>query len=213
MKKYFVFLGVLIAAAVLLQAGCSLPRIIILHDPLSAEEHDRLGRIYESQGKQDLALQQYQAALKKDPGHVPSLLLLGDLSYVRGDWNGAEAAYRKAIKLTPENGDIYNNLAWVRLKQERDLKEAEALITKALSLTPDHRPYYLDTLGVIFIKQSRPREAVTALKESADGLPKDMPELLVETYTHLAEAYRAAGDPVHADEAAATAKKYSSMKN
>ena len=212
MKKPL-FFSALFAAAVLLQAGCSLPRIIILHDPLSAEEHDRLGRIYESQGKQDLALQQYQAALKKDPGHVPSLLLLGDLSYVRGDWNGAEAAYRKAIKLTPENGDIYNNLAWVRLKQEGDLKEAEALIAKALTLTPDHRSYYLDTLGVILLKQARPWEAVAALKESADSLSKDKPELLAETYTHLAEAYRAAGDPVHADEAAAAAKKYSDMKN
>jgi Tfp pilus assembly protein PilF len=125
---------------------------------------------------------------------------------VVADWNAAEAAYRKAIKLKPENGDIYNNLAWVRLKQERDLKEAEALIMKALSLTPDHRPYYLDTLGVILIKQARPREAVAALKESADSLPKDKPELLAETYTHLAEAYRAAGDTVHADEATAKAR-------
>lgn len=212
MKKPL-FFSALFAAAVLLQAGCSLPRIIILHDPLSADEHDRLGRIYESQGKQDLALRQYEAALKKDPGHAPSLLLLGDLSYVRGDWNGAEAAYKKAIKFKPENGDIYNNLAWVRLKQERDLKEAEALIAKALSLTPDHRPYYLDTLGVILIKQSRPQEAVAALKESADSLPRDKPELLAETYTHLAEAYRAAGEPAHADEAAVAAKKYADMKN
>ena len=32
-----------IASALLLSA-CSLPRIIVLHDPLTAEEHDNLGR-------------------------------------------------------------------------------------------------------------------------------------------------------------------------
>ena len=49
-----------VVLALLFLSGCSLPRIIILNDPLSAEEHNNLGRIYESQEKYDLAAQQYR---------------------------------------------------------------------------------------------------------------------------------------------------------
>ncbi|MGE5808366.1 MAG: hypothetical protein ACM32I_04495, partial [Nitrospirota bacterium] len=54
----------LIIAVMVILSGCSLPRIIILNDPLSPEEHNNLGSIYESQGKFDLAAQQYREALK-----------------------------------------------------------------------------------------------------------------------------------------------------
>lgn len=189
-----------------LLAGCSFPKIIILHDPLSADEHAQLGRIYESQGKEDLALQQYRAALKKDPKHAQSWLLLGDLSYQRRDYDEAERAYRRAVKLRPENGDIYNNLAWTYLQQGRNLDKAEELIKQALKLTPGHRPYYLDTLGVILLRLGRVQESLAALKESVDTLPPDRPALLAEAYTHLAEAYCAAGDEPGARAAGETAR-------
>jgi tetratricopeptide (TPR) repeat protein len=186
--------GALIIAAVFLLSGCSMPRIIILHDPLSAEEHDKLGQIYESQGKPALALEQYREALKKDKKHVPSLLLLGDLSFRTKDYAAAETAYTEALKLDPQNGDTCNNLAWVYIQRGTNVKEARELITRAMTLTPDHRPYYLDTLGVLLLKLGSPGEAITALNESLATLPKDRRDLLAEVQGHLADAYKAEGD-------------------
>src|SRR5208283_1015707 len=100
----------LMLVLLLVCSGCSFPRIIIINDPLSAGEHEKLGKIYESHAEYDLAAQQYRQALEKDPQMVSSLLLLGDLSYRTKQYSEAESAYRKAIKLQGGNGDIYNNL-------------------------------------------------------------------------------------------------------
>lgn len=206
------FLSFLFLSALIFTHGCALPRIIILNDPLSAEEHNNLGRIYESQGKEDLALLQYRAAIKKDSRQVQGWLSLGDLSYKRGDYGEAEAAYKKARNLQPENSDIANNLAWTYVMQNKRLSKAEGLVTEALTLTPGHRPYYLDTLGVVLLRLGKVQESIAALKESVSTLPLDKPGFLAEAYAHLAEAYSTAGDAVHADEAAAAAKKYAIIR-
>jgi hypothetical protein len=55
---------------------CPLPKIIILNDLLSAGEHNNLGKIYESWGRNDLAAQQSRSALIQDPGSVSSFFML-----------------------------------------------------------------------------------------------------------------------------------------
>jgi cytochrome c-type biogenesis protein CcmH/NrfG len=173
----------------------------VLHDPLTAEEHDNLGRIYESQGKFDLALEQYREALRKDKKHLPSLLLLGDLSYRTNDYSEAESAYTRALKLDPKNGDILNDLAWVYIRTEKNLDKAKELISEALTLNPAHRPYYLDTLGDVLLKLGNAAEAITALQEAVDALPKESADLLAEAEGHLADAYKATGDETRYREA------------
>jgi tetratricopeptide (TPR) repeat protein len=204
--------AIIVLASLVALVGCSLPRIIIINDPLSIEEHNNLGRIYESQGKFELAAQQYRAALKKDPRSASSLLLLGDLSCRTKNYSEARSAYTAAMKLQPENGDIYNNLAQVYLEQNVDIEKAEDLVRRSLALYPIHRAYYLDTLGIVLLRQGRIAESLVALQESAALLPKDNAVPLAEAYEHLAEAYRAAGDSAHADEAGQTAEKYRARK-
>jgi len=199
--------SLLCIASALLLFGCSLPKIIVLHDPLTAEEHDNLGRIYESQGKFDLAGEQYREALKLDKKRLPSLLLLGDLSYRTKNYPEAESAYGKAIKLDAKNGDARNNLAWVYITTGKDLDKAKDLITEALTLNAAHRPYYLDTLGVVLLKLGNAAGAITALEESVNTLPKDREDLLAEAQGHLAEAYKAAGDEMKYREAAQRQKE------
>jgi len=207
----FVFaawVATLYLSALLFIHGCSLPKIIILHDPLSPEEHNNLGRIYESQQQFDQAMEQYHAALKKDQSFVPSLLLLGDLSYRLKKYAEAESAYKKAIKLQPGNGDIYNNLCWVYIDQQINMDIAADLVQKAMELTPAHRSYYLDTLGVILLKSGKPAESIDALKQAVDLISEDTPEYLSEAYTHLAEAYTATGNLTAARDAEQAAIKY-----
>lgn len=201
-RSYSIYI-ILTTLIVLVLLGCAgLPKIIILNDPLSADEHARLGRIYESQGKDDLALAQYKAGIKKDKRNVLLWRYLAELSYRQGDFKTAENALEKAAKLQPKDGDLYNNLAWVYIKQDRKLEKAEGLARKALVLTPEKRPYYLDTLGVVLLRQGRIDEAVRALEEAVISIPKGQSGFLAEVYSHLADAYRAAGDEAKARDAA-----------
>jgi len=200
--------GALLSLTLLILAGCSLPRIIVLNDPLSVEEHIKLGKIYESQQKDDLAEQQYLDALHKDQNSLSALLLLGDLSFRIKKYSEAETAYRKALRLQPGNGDIYNNLCWVFLNRNDNIEEAQELISRALSLTPEHRAFYLDTQGVIFLRLGKVPKAIIALEEAVALLPKDNATYLVETYVHLSDAYRSSGDMNKARKAEQSADKY-----
>lgn len=177
-----------------LLSGCSLPKIVFLHDPLSADEHTQLGIAYDSRQKHDLAREQFRLAIKKDKKHLAAWKLLADLSFRLNDLDSAVSAFEKAIELEPGSGDSRNNLAWVFLKQETDLKQAMTLIKEALALQPANKPYYLDTLGMVLLKLGKPQDAITALDESARTLPADKPEVLAEAYDHLAQAYDAVGD-------------------
>lgn len=176
-----------------LLSGCSIPKIIVLHDPLSAEEHLRLGSIYETQGKPDLARDQYRMAAEQDPKNLKAWRLLGDLASSLDDLKQAEKAYAKALDLDPRSGDLHNNLAWVYAKRDRRLGRARELVERALELTPEHRPYYLDTLGVLQLKQGKPEEAVASLAEAVSTIPESRHEMLAEAYGHLADALAAAG--------------------
>jgi len=67
MKKMTLLLGYGLCA-MLLATSCSFPRVIILKDPLTPEEHLSLGVTYEQQGDFDNAIKEYNLAAKKLPG-------------------------------------------------------------------------------------------------------------------------------------------------
>lgn len=134
---------------VLFLSSCSLPRIIVLKDPLTPEEHITLGLSYESRGEYSPALEQYDLASKKLP---LAFLYIGNLYFQKGEYEKAEVAYNNAIKKT---GDpkAYNNLAWLYYTTDRKMKEAEELAEKAVSLSPESEDFQ-DTLNKIRLKRS-----------------------------------------------------------
>ncbi len=139
--------------AFFLFAGCSIPQIIVLKDPLTAQEYLRLGVSYESRNQLDLAQVQYRKAADHD---VPeAFLFLGNIAYQQKNYKDAEKFYQKAIKKMSEDPRAYNNLAWLYYEQGTDdLIKAEHLARKALELAPsDHHSVYLDTLDKILSAQ------------------------------------------------------------
>lgn len=175
-------------------------------DPLSAREHFTLGSIYEKRGESELALREYKMALNKDSHFLPAMTSLGELSYGMGQYGQAERYYRKAIEMSPRNGDLYNNLSWVYLSQGKKLKEAESLILRAMELTPEHKGYYLDTLGAIYLKQHRYREAIGVLETAVSLFDETQSDLLGQVYLHLGTAYDRIGEGSKAEEAFKKAK-------
>jgi tetratricopeptide (TPR) repeat protein len=125
--------------------GCALPRIVVLDDPLTPEEHLNLGVSYEKKGELDNALKEYETAAKKLP---VAYLYIGNIYYLKGEFDKAEPYYRKAIRKDPKNADAYNNLAWLYCLERKDLAEAEKLASKAVELNPG-KEIYGDTLEQI----------------------------------------------------------------
>jgi tetratricopeptide (TPR) repeat protein len=127
-------------------ASCSLPRIIVLEDPLSPEEHLNLGVTYEMNGELDNALEEYRKASKTLP---LAYTYIGNVYFQKGDFENAEIYYKKAIKEEPCSADAYNNLAWLYCTEKKNLGEAEKLVLKALHLNPAKKDIYQDTLEQI----------------------------------------------------------------
>jgi tetratricopeptide (TPR) repeat protein len=145
MKKRNLLL--LSALCLLLSAtACSFPRVIILKDPLTPEEHLTLGVTYEQQGDFDNAIKEYSLAAKKLPG---AFLYLGNAHFQKKEWKKAEDYYRLAIEKDPDNADAHNNLAWLYYTRREKLDEAETLARKALQLNPGKGDIYRDTLEKI----------------------------------------------------------------
>jgi tetratricopeptide (TPR) repeat protein len=136
----------------ILLSSCSLPRIIVFHDPLTPEEHINLGVSYENKGELDAALKEYETASKKSQ---IAYLYMGNIYFQKNDFVNAEKYYRKAIKKT-DDPRAYNNLAWIYYTMDTELQEAEKLARKAVELSPDSVDFK-DTLDRIIKKRGHAR--------------------------------------------------------
>ena len=141
-----------ISALPILMWGCSVPKIIILKDPLTPEEHINLGVAYEKEGELDQAIKEYRLAAKKLP---IAYLYLGNVHFQKEEWADAETYYKKAIKKGPQHADAYNNLAWLYCTRGENLDQAETLALKAIELNSSKEPTYRDTLEKIREKRER----------------------------------------------------------
>jgi Flp pilus assembly protein TadD len=130
------------AVLVLVLSACSMPRVVILKDPLTAGEHVDLGVAYERKGMLDLAEKEYLKAADKQDGWAVPYFNLGNIAYGKNDMKAAEKYYRKALELDKLNPDIMNNLASLLHDMGRD-EEARSLIDRALSI--QRKDEYLDT--------------------------------------------------------------------
>ncbi len=126
-----------------------MPKIVIFDDPLTAQQHNDLGVVYEEKGDLNLAAKEYEKAVRKNRDWVIPYLNLGHLYYRQGKLDQAERILREGIRIKGDHPDLLNNLAWVMM-EKGELKNALYLVDKAIYL--DNKEEYRDTRKAILEK-------------------------------------------------------------
>ncbi|MFI5349445.1 MAG: tetratricopeptide repeat protein [Elusimicrobiota bacterium] len=158
-------LGLLLCAAL---CACANPqRVFKPADPLTAEDHFRLGSAYEANGLPDDAAKQYQRSARLNPSNPEIWMALGNIHFKYGEYSRAEDDYLRALNLAPDHVGAQNNLAMTYLTQHKKLKEAERLAKAALRQKGPLQPFVLDTLAKIYEAESRYAEARAAAAQAA----------------------------------------------
>lgn len=115
-------------------------------------------------GRTDEAIAQYDRVLAQRPT-AQVYTLVGILEDGRGNRDKAEAAYRKALEITPETPIAANNLAWLIADKNGNLDEALRLANAAVSKNQSVADYY-DTLGWVYLKKGLTSPAIEQFKKA-----------------------------------------------
>jgi tetratricopeptide (TPR) repeat protein len=88
------------------------------------------------------------------------------------DWPAAEADFKQALELAPEESLILNYLGYSWVDQGLNLKQAMEYIRKAVKLKPDDG-YYVDSLGWAYYRLDNMPAAVKHLERAVELRPDD----------------------------------------
>ena len=103
------------------------------------------------------------------------------------NWPAAEADFRKALELRPDQPQVLNYLGYSMLEMQINMDEALALIERAVEQRPDSG-YIIDSLGWGLYRLGRYDEAVPHMEKAVERMPIDP---IVND--HLGDVYWAVG--------------------
>jgi len=164
---------VLLCGLLVAISACSIPRIVVLTDPLTAEEHNDLGVSYEATGEWDLALAAYATASAKDRDWDQPLINQGNVHGAMGDWAEAAISYRSALRRNPDNPEAMNNLAYALL-QVNDARQARKWSERAVAIAPEN-VLFMSTHALILAETGKITEALELLERALLRLPPHDP--------------------------------------
>jgi Tfp pilus assembly protein PilF len=145
-------------------------------DPASLPEQQALAEAYLQIGSRFSYAQGYKIARDALAPFVDSpsvtadaLLVFGNAAESVNDAHGAERAYRKVLKQTPDNAVAENNLAdLLRKKSDPNaMNEALGLALQAVNHSLDvNLAQYYDTLAHVYLSKGQPNDAITAFENA-----------------------------------------------
>lgn len=104
-----------------------------------------------------------------DPSAYEVHEAIGGLRLVTGDFEEAEAAYRRALAIVPESPDALIGLA-AALADGGDPIEAERTLERAIGSQPRYAATHTE-YGILMLRQGRPRDAIAPFQRVADLEP------------------------------------------
>jgi len=185
-KSHLIKQSYLIFIVSFIISGCGyLPvNVLLMKDPLTAEEHNDLGVAYENEGKYELAIREYKAALKKNNEMVVPLVNIGNVFLKQKNYSEAEKYYEMALRMDPYNLEAANNLASLYLIVGKEYQKALETLTSAVAYNKGFPAYAMDTMGVLYYRLGNGDKAkffLTNACENANGNN----ELIKEIDNHL----------------------------
>ncbi len=147
-----------------------------------------LGMAYEDRGRNGKALRALRAAVQDDPGNDQARYALAAAEEQAGDIAAAEKEFRRLIARNPKNPEILNYLGYSLADRGLKLQEARDLVERALAIEPTNGAY-IDSLGWVYYKEGRYREALKELDLAHAAMPYD--ETILD---HRGDAAAAAKD-------------------
>jgi tetratricopeptide (TPR) repeat protein len=88
------------------------------------------------------------------------------------NWDPAEADFRRALELSPDQPNVLNYLGYSLVEQRRSLDEALGMIERAVAARPDSG-YIVDSLGWVYYRLGRYDEAVAPMERAVELEPND----------------------------------------
>ncbi len=163
-----------------------------------AESHGDLPLVHVALGDTLRGLERFEEANKP---YNTALELIGEpeeqhwiIYFARGitferldDWAAAEADFRKALELRPDQPQVLNYLGYSMLEMQVQMEEALVLIERAVEQRPDSG-YILDSLGWGLYRLGRYDEAVPHMEKAVERMAIDP---IVND--HLGDVYWAVG--------------------
>ena len=102
-------------------------------------------------------------------------------------WPEAEADFRKALELRPDQPQVLNYLGYSMVEMQTNLDEALDMIERAVAAQPDSG-YIVDSLGWVLYRLGRYDEALVHMERAVELLPVDP-----VVNDHLGDVYWAVG--------------------
>jgi tetratricopeptide (TPR) repeat protein len=169
-------------------SGCGyLPiNVLLMKDPLTAEEHNDLGVAYENEGKDELAVREYKAALKKNNELVVPMVNIGNVFLKQDNYTEAEKYYKKALIMDPYNLEAANNLASLYLILGKEYQKALETLTSAVAFNKGFPAFAMDTMGVLYYRLGNAEKANFYLIKACENAGDDT-TLIQEVDNHLKE--------------------------
>ena len=169
---------------------------IVVTNPEDVDALSVLGDLQRTDKQYDAAAETYTKAIDavggEAPGHWRYYYVRG-IAYERAkQWDKAEADFKKALELNPDQPQVLNYLGYSWVDQGVNLIPALDMIERAVAASPNDG-YIIDSLGWAYYRLGRYEEAVATL-EAAVQLQSTDPEI----NDHLGDAYWRAGRELEA---------------
>lgn len=108
-------------------------------------------------------------------------------------WEKAEADFRRALELNPDQPQVLNYLGYSLVERQEKLEEALDMIERAVAIQPDSG-YIVDSLGWVLFRLGRYDEAVEHMERAVELMAVDP-----VVNDHLGDVYWAVGRTREAD--------------
>jgi len=153
--------------------------------------HTALGDALRQKEQFDAAAKAYDRALALFDGPDESQWFsyyARGICYERlGRWPQAEADFRQALELNPDQPQVLNYLGYSLVEKQIKLDEALGMIERAVAARPDSG-YIVDSLGWVLYRLGRYNEAVGHMERATELMPVDP-----VVNDHLGDVYWAVG--------------------